>query len=283
MIFVIAVNIPIPTTFNVTVKTERLEYTTLDNNNSRLPLINFFAYNYNGDSLGLKNGSFQISRGSNVLVERVSNGPLLIQIKGANNKKAGVFYSENQDEIEKEAENFIEFVVANPSLRNKDGETILIPVSGDVVLGRTINYESYYSSTAMVKSGTITMIGRSLFGNHFFESGIYNLNIGDQFVIDNPQSKAYGFVTINEESGMTAAYRVVGKKGKILTPGPVDENSGYFITTSLLSRFLYDSFFQGISWSFASLILIATVIPFLTDLEELLFKKKKRRKRREKK
>lgn len=276
-VFVIAINIPIPTTFNVAVTTERIEYRTIDNNNSRIPLNNITIYNYLGDCLGLYNGSFEINKGAIVLLERVSMGPLLIQIKGHDDESAGTFYSDNQDEIEKKAENFVEFFVDDPSKRNNNGETILIPISGEVILGRTVNYESYSSSTALVKSGSITMVGKSLFGNQFFESGTYNLNIGDRFEIDMPQSKAYGFAVVNEESAMKVAYRVVGKKGKILTPGPVDEGSGYFISTSLLSRFLYDSFFQGISWSFASLILIATVFPLLNDLEETLFSKRKRK------
>ena len=79
---------------------------------------------------------------------------------------------------------------------------------------------------------------------------------------------------------MTAAYRVLGKKGKILTPGPVEENAGYFISTSLISRFLYDSFFQGISWALASIIVIATTLPFLNDLEQLVFKKRKKKKKK---
>ena len=109
--FIVIINIPIPTTFNVSVETERLEFITVDNNNSRLPLDNFQGFNFNGDSLGIQNGSFQISIGSSVLVERVSNGPLLIQIKGKKNQSAGMFYSAEQDEIEKKAENFVEFFV----------------------------------------------------------------------------------------------------------------------------------------------------------------------------
>lgn len=277
LLFIITINIPIPTTFNVAVKTERLEFTTVDNNNSRLPLNNVQVYNYNGDSLGIENGSFQISIGSNVLVERISNGPLIIQIIGKDNQSAGLFYSAEQDEIDKKAENFVEFLVQNPSERTKNGETILVPISGEVVLGKTINYESFSSSTALVKSGTITMVGKSLLGNQFFESGSYNLNIGDQFRVENPESKAYGFVAINEDPAMTAAYRVLGKKGKILTPGPVEENAGYYISTTLISRFLFDSFFQGISWAIASIVILATTLPFLNDLEQFFFKKRKKK------
>lgn len=280
LVFIAILNIPVPTTFNVSVKTERLEFTTVDNNNSRLPLNAIEVYNFNGDSLGVQNGSFEISIGSTVLVERISSGPLLIKIQAPENQSAGIFYSKDQDEIERKAENFVEFYVKDPSERNKYGETIVIPISGEVVLGKTVNYESYSSSTALVKSGTITMVGKSLIGNQFFESGSHDLNIGDQFKVENPQSKAYGFVAINEEPGMTAAYRVLGKKGKILTPGPVEEDAGYFISTTLISRFLYDSFFQGISWALASIIVIATTLPFLNDLEQFVFKKRKRKKKK---
>lgn len=280
LVFVIVINIPIPTTFNVSVKTERLEFTTVDNNNSRLPLNRVEVYNFNGDSLGIQNGSFEIAIGSTVLVERISNGPLLIKIQGREDQSAGIFFSASQDEIERKAENFVEFIIMDPPERNKYGETIVIPISGQVILGKTINYESYASSTALVRSGTITMVGKSLIGDQFFESGTHTLNIGDQFKVVKPQSKAYGFVAINEDPGMSAAYRVLGKKGKILTPGPVTESPGYSISTNLISRFLYDSFFQGISWALASLLVIATTLPLLSDLEQYTFKKDKKKKKK---
>lgn len=274
LLFLIIVNISIPTTYNVTVKTERLQYQTIDENNSRIPLNDVQGYNYDGDDLGIMNGSFHISSNAHVLIERIAEGPLFIQITGKGKMSAGSIYSE-QGHIYKEADNFIEFIIPKPSDRSKNGVTTIIPISGKVVLGRVINYESYNTSTAIVRSGTVKMIGKSLIGNHFFESGTFNLNIGDQFIMEEENTKAYGFIVVNEDSAMTAAYRMVGSKGKIITPGPVDLNSGYEISTSLISRFLYDNFFQGISWSFASLILLGTLLTFLIDLETVFGNRKK--------
>lgn len=163
----------------------------------------------------------------------------------------------------------------DPSSKSVDGITTIIPISGKVILGRALNYELYNSSTAIVRSGVVKMVGKSLLGNHFFESGVIDLNIGDQFIMEDGETKAYGFIVVNEMPAMTAAYRTVGRQGKIITPGPVDNNSGYYISTSLTSRFLNDNFFQGISWSFASLILLGTLLTFLIDIDIVLRKKKK--------
>ncbi len=274
LLFLIVINIPIPTTYNVTVQTERLQYQTIDDNNSRIPLNGVQGFTYEGEDLGILNGSFHISPQANVLIERIAEGPLLIQITGKGEMSAGDIYSE-QGRIYKKADNFIEFIVPEPSDESKNGVTTIIPISGKVVLGRVVNYESYNTSTAIVRSGTVKMIGKSLIGNHFFESGTFNLNIGDQFVMEEEDDKAYGFIVVNENPAMTAAYRMVGRRGKIITPGPVDINSGYYISTSLISRFLYDNFFQGISWAFASLILFGTLLTFLIDLETVFGKRKK--------
>lgn len=63
------------------------------------------------------------------------------------------------------------------------------------------------------------MIEKSTVGNQFFESGIYNLNMGDQFILDNPVSKAYRFISVNKNSAMQVAIRVVGKKPRIIPQG----------------------------------------------------------------
>lgn len=276
LIFIIAIAIPIPTTFNVSVTTERIEFKTTDENNSRIPLNNVYVYNYEGDSLGKYNGTFHISEGSKVIAERISNGALTIQVENEAKKSSGILY-DTQDKIINEADSFIEFYIPKPSERAIKGENIIIPFSGDVVLGRAVNYESYAYNPALVRNGKITMIGKSLFANHFFESGTYDLNIGDQFVIEQAKSKAYGFVVVNENPAMSAAYRVVGKKGRIVTPGPVNEETGYFISTTFLSRFLYDSFFQSLSWAFACIIFISTALTFIKDSEELISKRKKKK------
>ena len=279
MLFVIAIAKPIPTTFNVSVTTERIEFKTIDENNSRISLNNIVAFNYDGDSLGTYNGTFHISESSTVIVERVSNGALIIQVNNQLKKSAGTFYDDEQDKVLHKADKFVEFYISNPSERASHGENIIIPFSGEVILGRAINYESNAYNSALVRSGKITMIGKSIIGNYFFESGTYDLNIGDQFVVENPKSKAFGFVVVNENPAMKVAYRVVGKKGKIVTPGPVNQKSGYFIATTFLSRFLYDSFFQALSWSFACLIFLSASITFIKDCEEVIFRKKKKKKK----
>lgn len=277
IIFYIAINISIATTFNVSVTSEQLSFKTVDENNSRIPLRNVQAFNFDGDSLGVFNGTFHIAKDTDVLVKRISNSHLYVTIENKGKISAGSFYNDEQDDLVQKAGDFVEFVIENPSDKALKGENIIIPFSGDVILGNTVSYATFTDNPGLVRSGKITMIGKSLLNNDFFESGTYDLNVGDQFLVENAKSKAYGFVVVNENPAMEIAYRVVGEKGKIITPGSMGGNEGYFISTTFFSRFLYDSTFQVISWAFASVVFFATILAFLVSYEDLTVKKKKKK------
>jgi hypothetical protein len=272
--------IPVNSTYSISVNTEVIQFKTLDDNISKFSIPCSDVFNYDYDNIGRYGGTFKVAKGATTRIERISQGnSASIQIEGlvdyktGVSKSAGTFYSEEDDEILGEAENFVEFYIDSISQRISRGETIIIPLTGNVSIGRAINYESYGNSNAIVRSGKVTVIGKAILGNTYFKSESYDLNIGDQFrigdVYENDSlnvSKAYGFITINEDKGMTAAYKVIGKKGRIITPGPIDDNSGYLIKTSLMSRFLNDPIFNGISMALAFLVIIAGLVPFIRDL-----------------
>ena len=281
---------PVNSTYSISVNTEIIEFKTLDDNISKIPLSKYEVFNYDNISLGHYEGTFKIAEGATARVERIANSnSASIQIQGkidydsGKESSAGTFYNLDQDEVASKAENFLEFYIDSISQRVARGETIIIPVTGDVSIGRAINYESYGNSNAIVRSGKVTVIGEAILGETYFKSESYDLNLGDQFKIGDVHendslnvSKAYGFVTINENNGMTAAYKVIGKKGRIITPGPIDDNSGYLIKTSLMSRFLHDPIFNGISLALAFLVIIAELVPFIQSIYPKIPKKKKK-------
>lgn len=264
IVLIVLLSIPIATTFNVSVQTELVTYEVTDAVNSKLPFRNAIKYNIDGDSIGVFEGDFKASVGATINVERIAHGPLSVQIVGKDNSSAGSYYSPYTDFKTSDAPNFIEFVISNINDGVNEGVTHIIPINGEVTLGRNIAYETYGNSTALLRQGEVVVIGKSLLSNNYYKSATYDLNVGDEFRIIEPQSKAYGFVTINENSGMTVAYKVIGKEGRILTPGPRDNTSGYPIALSFLSKIENDSFFKGISLCIALLISLATIIPFFS-------------------
>ena len=118
------------------------------------------------------------------------------------------------------------------------------------------------------------MIGKSFLSNDNFEAGSEVLNLGDRLVFDDIQSKTFGFVTINENSCMKAAYRIASKQARVIKPGPQNENNGYVISASRLDMILNDRNVQGFIILLGALIGITTLITGIRETLKLkIFKK----------
>lgn len=269
--------IPVESTFSISVNTERIKFIVLKDH-SKIPLRNVTIFNYDGkridttcqklvqskqDSTAGYDGTFKIADNSSIIIERIAMGALSIQIKGSKENPAGTFYSWEEDEVIHEADNFVEFYIEDIKARVLKGETIIIPIKGRKMrIGRSVNYETFENTTAMLKKGKVRAIGKSFFfKNNYFISETYELNIGDQFIVGDDKTEAYGFVTINENSAMDASYKILGKKGRIITPGPINENSGYLISTSLISRFKNDPIIIATLMVLALLVSLANIFP----------------------
>lgn len=263
---------PITTTFNITVNTERIDFTTLDKNNSRFILLN--AEIANEDEILATNffGSLEFNKGAKVTIERVAFGPISIIVESETNESIGKLYNGEDGSLFYEAEDFLEVYIYDVVQMSKKGQTFIFSLGGDVNIGRSVNFEIFGESTALLRSGEVKMIGKTKFMNDYFEAGSELLNLGDRLVFDSKESGTYGFVTVNENPGMRAAYRVTAKEARIVKPGPQNEDQGYIISASFLDRLVKDKMFQGIS------VVAAALMGFFTIISEggkLLKKKKK--------
>lgn len=256
---------PITTTFNVTVNTERIEYKTLDKNNSRLILYDAEITGVDSIVFEKFNGTIDLNVNTNVIIERIASGPIIITMENQSEKSIGKLYNGDDGELIYTGGDFLEVYVDNLDKKIRQGRTFIFNIDGDIKLGRSVNLEIFDESTALLRGGQVKMIGNSEFSNNYFEAGTRELNLGDRLIFDEIQYKAFGFVTINENPGMSAAYRVISKEARVIKPGPQNEESGYRISASLLDRFLKDRFFQAISLVFAALLAIMSVLTFFMD------------------
>lgn len=259
---------PITTTFNVTVNTERIDYTTIDKNNSRLILAS--AELADMDSILSENfeGTIDLNSNVKVTIERIAFGPISIIIESDIAESIGKVYNGNDGKLFHIAKDFLEIYIYDIVKKTEEGQTFIFSIDGDVNIGRSVNFEIFGESTALLRDGEVKMIGKTKFSNDFFEAGSKQLNLGDRLVFDKIQSKTFGFVTINENAGMKAAYRVTSKEARVIKPGPQGENNGYTISASLLDRLLKDRMFQGISILFGALITFIQIFPFLKDIKK---------------
>ncbi|MBT8316914.1 MAG: hypothetical protein HKP59_04765 [Lutibacter sp.] len=258
--------VPITTTFNITVDTERISYETLDKNNSRLIVME--AEIADEDAILSTNfsGTIDLNAGVKVTVERIAFGPISIIIESLNSKSIGKIYNGQDGELFHEATDYLEVYIYDVSEKTVKGQTYIFSIDGKVNLGRSVNLEIFGESTALLRNGDVKMIGKTFLSDDYFEAGSKELNLGDRLVFDKIQSKTFGFVTINENPGMSAAYRVTAKEARVIKPGPQNDTSGYMISASLLDRFLKDRMFQGLSIFFGFLVIITTLITFVKDI-----------------
>lgn len=274
LILVILVNIPQQITFNISVNTELISIKSKDTLNPRIPLHNMELYTSKFDTtpkINNFNGSIEVSENSTITVERILNGPISIIISREDTLSVGVLFDEFDNLSPTKLKNFVEFYSSVPNDKFGRNQNIIIPIFGQVTLGRTVYYETYNSPTSLMKSGEIKMISPTFFGGRFFESGKFELNIGDQFFtesIGKKGSKAYGFIAINNQKpGMIATYRVVGKKGYISIAGPKDKEHKYFISSTIMSKFLNDPLFKVIGWFSTFMIFSSALINVINGIK----------------
>lgn len=259
---------PITTIFNINANTERISISSIDENGSELNLDGVDIY-----GTGLKplhkgfTGQFKLNKDVSVTIERVAYGSATLTFRVPKGQKSGTLYN-RQEKLVDSTGNYLEISINNIRMKADSGQTFIFRFDGKVSLGRSVDQEVGYESTALLRSGDITMTGTSAWSANF-NAGTIQLYLGDEIQFHNQSENAIGFITLNENPGMQAAYRVVAKQATILKPGPkmeTLEESGVSISATWLDRISKASLPQIISLSFSILLVITNLITFLIDI-----------------
>ena len=261
----------ITTTYNVTATTEFIECYSERKPISRINLKNSSLFTLKEDEdlfitekqLAARfNGTVELADSVHIKLERVARGSLLVEIERENG--GVVAWLRNIGDVESLPVDDILFIEVKEidSLLNAN-QTIIIPINGEVSLGRSVDIESPGESSLIVRGGDITMTGYTKFTNSSFAAGSERLFLGDRLVFDDKH--AIGFVSVNNEPAIQASYRAIGKEARIIKPGPKDMNSGYKFSASLFARFKYDKIFQTISILFGIVLTLTSILDFLIN------------------
>jgi hypothetical protein len=132
--------------------------------------------------------------------------------------------------------------IDDPSAMGKLGESVVLPFEGDIQLADPARLRSG-ERIALLRTGTVSLIGRTLFGGSLYSAGKVTLDVGDLVTIIGPLSPAVGIVTMNEQPGFQLSTRVVADRIGISRFG----SQGYFAHLSLLERIQNDGPVQA-SW-----------------------------------
>jgi hypothetical protein len=257
---------PIVTAFNVEVFTERIEFVTTDQNNSRLHFYDAQLASDEGIIQTNFNGSIDLNSEVLVTIDRVGNSPAILRIEALNYGTIGSIYDIRNQSILKQEYSYISLILPNLKESLANGKTYIFNLDGDITIGRNIDIEIYDEPTSLLRSGEVVMVGKSKMGNRYFKAGEERLFLGDRLEFNEPLGKAIGFAVINENPGIQAAYRVSAKTATIVKPGPAIQHSTFEISASLFDRIMNDPFFQGVSVLLATLLGLITILTFVMDV-----------------
>ncbi len=251
----------VPTTFDVTASTEVVTFETgpsIHDAASWWPLQDVRIVQAGAESPTRFSGFFEPAAMTHVRVERLANGPVVITMEpatGAREEEASVgrFFTWGEEEV-LEAGSDLEIWIPDMPARADSGETLVIPVAGQVT-SRGVGAMSS-GSNALLRSGTVRLMGRSIFGDRAFVAGTSELGPGDQFLVEGIRGTAVGLVVADERPALRMAYRVIGDRGIVERPAA----GAYTLSVSLFDRALNEPLFQALFVILGGLAVIAGML-----------------------
>ena len=193
-------------------------------------------------------GLLSPASGVEVIVERISHGPISLTLIALSDESAGKFLDLiTRQELSLRNRVVIKLVASELADRVRSGRASVFPFEGDARVGDDS------PGAAILRSGTVTTRGHSIVGRTLYEGATVELDPGDQFLVQATTSAGFGQIVVNEGPALTVVFHVVGSQGKVNSFG----TAGYEVRSSFLDRILNDGVVQGTWSAFVFLIVIA--------------------------
>jgi hypothetical protein len=252
---------PVPSTFAVSAQTESIHFTTGSNKVPDWQLKDVLVFEGPGPAPSRFSGRLSLAPGVDVEIERTSGGPLRIEcrpymagVQGGSgptvDSQPVAILSVADDEPVREIKKRLVMRVDDIDQRAKLGESLLLPVVGDVVLG------GRGLQSAVLRSGVVVILGTTLLQRGLFEGGRAALEVGDVFSTPKSVGPAVGFVVADERVALTVSYRVVATEGEVRRFA----SQGYSIGLTPLARIKSDSVIQGVYLSAIFIFGVARIL-----------------------
>ena len=238
----------LPTTFNVTARAESISMVTGDTPGLRWELDNVkLIRDWDSVAVGYT-GSLELQPKINVAVERIAHGPLKIRFwdPGSQTSVGTLFdeYDEPKEALGPRAVIIIDDIAG----RTRRGANVVMAFAGEITLGRSVGVRA--GADPILRSGTVTLLGRSVLTATPYEIRKITLDTGDRFSVKEPRGDSYGFLVADERPGITTVFRTVGKNGIVARFG----SRGYEVSMSIWSRIAKDNTIQGVWVAFGALL-----------------------------
>lgn len=244
----------VTSTFDVSAETEWVEFLP-----GPAPRSDWFlqdALLHAGDDTTAVSGALSLGDSVTVVVERRALGPMWLKLTGGGpDEHIGEITPDTGAPVP--LRGFVEIQVPDLEERARRGATVVFPVKGTLVAGRSVDIETA-PSPARLRSGKVTTFGSSIFGwGSVFPAGNVELAPGDEVTIVAPRSPAYGMIAADERPGLSVGYRAIADHVQVRRPG----GTRYTIGTTLYARLRADEVLQAWWIAFGVVITLAARIP----------------------
>lgn len=263
------------TTFNIVAETEQIQFNTQYEMDSNWILENVtIREDIFSDSSDYRfSGSIKIPLNTTVKIDRISFGPLKLSFEKSNEDFSGVLF-DYDGEYKTTLTSSFEIYIDSIASRADIGESIIFPLNGlKGMFGTSEPLSNEVESIIpILRSGKVKLLNKSIFNSGLSETGNFDLQLGDQFVINEPQNKGFGFIVANEEPNLMISYSVIGNSGEINKLGGNQRN----ISSSVFSKIINDKFLSIVSILLAAIIALITLLTFWIDYSLFVHSLKKK-------
>lgn len=241
------------TTFNVSAITEEVSIETHKEPMSPWPVKDIqLSKSCPDEPADLKmekfTGTIKLRAETVVTLTRIAEGDLSVKLLGKNQQPTGELF-DLEDESVGLLSDCAFFKIDNIDARSKQGETIVLPVTGDITAGRDIRFLTNYK-TPVLLSGNVTILDKTLLVNENYSVGPFELELGDTFVIKKPEVVSRGFVRVNAEPAINLVFRAKGERALIKRY----QSESFELVNSIWSK-LYQDKALSIAWVLVVLLL----------------------------
>lgn len=245
-----------PTTFNVSAQTEEVKVVTHNIPMSRWPVrgadISRSCPEEEKDVEHLKfTGSLSINPSVYLTLTRVAFGDLKVTLYSSEDKSVGDLYNE-EDEYVNSLTSCAFFYIRKIAERTGKGDTIVLPVTGDISVGSEIRFLTQ-SSMPVLRAGQVTILDRSFVTGENYSVGPFSLETGDNFTVHNSTVSSQGFILINENAAINLVFRAKGFRGVINRY----QSEDYELRNSYWSKLYHD---ESLSLAWILIIVLFNVI-----------------------
>lgn len=232
----------VPTTFSVTARTESLRLVTPDSGSGPSWYMRDARMYDENDSAGrVVRGLFTPAAGSEVLIERISQGRMRMRWLGSAASAGTWTLQEDGQSTTGRLAARVVFVFAPPRETPESTQSSIFPLVGQIEVGRVLEWDARRRS-GILREGKVSLLGHSILGGFRFDAGSTELDEGDQFSVEHPSGPGYGQVVLDERPGITTVFRVKASTGVISRFGSL----GYNLGTSVGNRLAHDPVIQGV-------------------------------------